>query len=364
MQGPRLRRAHVAPRVLGAVLLFLLPLLVAAAVRCGTTDAVPDLETAIAGALGALGLRAPLEEPGLQAIVALRLWRALTAAGVGAALSYSGALVQGLFRNDLASPGILGISSGASLGAACAVLGFGGYGPNLAVRAGANLPSLVAIPLFAFVGALATGALVWLLATSRGRVSIPALLLIGIAVNTFLGGLLQLVQSLVIGDWEVSRSILAWTFGTLDGRLAWHAGVVWVALALSLLALPFVAWELDLMQAGFADAAALGVDVARVRWVALLAASSAAAAAVAVAGEIAFVGLVVPHVARALCGPSHKHLLLLSALAGAGFLLSADLAQTLFLRDLSLQPGVVMSLVGGPFFVFLLWRRRREAATW
>jgi heme transport system permease protein len=364
MQGSMSIARRVSPRVFGAALALLLPVLAIASVRCGITESVRDLETTLAGALAALGLRAPLADVSVQHIIELRLWHTLTAAGVGAALSYSGALIQGLFRNDLASPGILGISSGASLGAAIAVLLFGGYGPNLAVEVGASLPALVAIPLFAFAGALATGALVWLLATSKGRVSIPALLLIGIAVNTCIGGLLQLLQSLVVGDWAVSRSILAWTFGTLDGRLGWHAATIWVTLALTLPAIPFVAWELDLMQAGLEDAAALGVDTARVRWIALVAASFAAAAAVAVAGEIAFVGLVIPHVVRGLTGPSHKTLLVLSAVAGASFLLSADLAQTLFLRGLALQPGVVMSLIGGPFFVLLLWRRRREVGVW
>jgi iron complex transport system permease protein len=364
MQGSMSLARRLSPRAFGAALALLLPVLVLGAVRCGSTESVPDLATTFTGALAALGLRAPLHEASVQRIIELRLWGALTAAGVGAALSYSGALVQGLFRNDLASPGILGISSGASLGAAIAVLLLGGYGPNLAVQVGASLPSLVAIPIFAFVGALATGALVWLLATSKGRVSIPALLLIGIAVNTCIGGLLQLLQSLVVGDWEVSRSILSWTFGTLADRMPWHAATVWIALALTLLAAPFVAWELDLMQAGLEDAAALGVDTARVRWIALVAASLAAAAAVAVAGEIAFVGLVIPHVVRGLTGPSHKTLLVLSALAGASFLLSADLAQKMFLGGLPLQPGVVMSLVGGPFFVLLLWRRRRDVGVW
>lgn len=358
------RRRRLSPAVLGAFLAALLPPLVLVALRHGTTEAVRGWRTVLAGVLGALSLGQPLA-PDLQTILELRLWRALTAAGVGAALGYSGALVQGLFRNDLASPGVLGISSGASLGAFGAVLLFGGYGPNLALAAGASLPSLVAIPLFAFAVALGTGVLVWFLASSGGRVSLPALLLLGIAVNTFLGGILQLVQSLVIGDWEVSRSILAWTFGTLDGRLPWHAATVWIALLATLAAVPFVAWELDLMQAGLEDAEALGVDTARVRWIALAAASLAAAAAVAVAGEIAFVGLVVPHLVRALSGPSHKSLLVLSALLGAALLLAADLfAQTLALRGLALQPGVVMSLLGGPFFVLLLWRRRRELGMW
>lgn len=353
-----------SPRATGLCLLGLLPLLVVASVRFGGTGAVSDLPTAISGALAALGLGSPLEDPGLQAIVSLRLWRALTAAGVGAALSYSGALLQGLFRNDLASPGILGISSGASLGAACAVLLFGGYGPNLVVQGDPAASSLIAIPGFAFAGALATGALVWALGSSRGRVSIPALLLLGIAVNTFLGGLLQLLQSLVLGDWQVSRSILSWTFGTLDGRLAWHAGTVWTALVVTLAAIPFLGWELDLMQSGLEDAEALGVDTSRVRWLALVAASLAAAAAVAVAGEIAFVGLVVPHVVRGLSGTSHKSLLPLSALAGGSLLVGADLFQMLCLRELALQPGVVMSLVGGPFFVYLIWRRRHAVGMW
>jgi iron complex transport system permease protein len=358
-----MRRAF-RPRTFGALLLLLLPLLVACAVRWGGSDLVPDLGTALVGSLGALSLHEPLADARLQAVVELRLWRALTAAGVGAALSYSGALVQGLFRNDLASPGILGISSGASLGAACAVLLFGGYGPSLVVQGDPAATSLLAIPAFAFVGALGTGALVWVLGSSRGRVSIPALLLLGIAVNTFIGGLLQLLQSLVLGDWQVSRSILSWTFGTLDVRQAWHVATVWGALALTLVAIPFVAWELDLMQAGLEDAEALGVDTSRVRWISLIAASLAAAAAVAVAGEIAFVGLVVPHVVRGLSGTSHKSLLVLSALAGGSFLVSADLFQMLFLRELALQPGVVMSLIGGPFFVYLLWRRRHAVGLW
>src|SRR5262249_14327791 len=122
-------------------------------------------------------------------------------------------------------------------------------------------------------------------------------------------------------------------------------------------AVPFVAWELDLVQAGLEDAEALGVDTVRLRWIALGAASLAAAAAVAVAGEIAFVGLVVPHVVRALTGPSHKTLLVLSALLGAA-------PKRLLSPDRALQPGAVMPLVGGPFCVSLLWRRRRALGVW
>ena len=366
----RVRRAarpagRLPPAALVLLLAVALPACLACAVRFGETAAVPGWREALRGAAAELGLGAPLEDPALQAILALRTWKALTAAGVGAALALSGALVQGVFRNGLASPSVLGITGGASLAATLALVALGGYGPTLVLEdAGALRSGLVAIPLASFAGAFAAGALVHRLATVAGQISIPALLLIGIAVNTFLGGALQLVQSLVLGDWEVSRSILAWTFGTFEGRTAWHAATVGVALAAALAVSPFVAWELDLMQAGLADAQALGVDTVRVRWLALAAAALAASAAVAVAGQIAFVGLVVPHLVRLASGVSHRTLLPLSAASGAVFLLGVDVGQTALFGRAALQPGVAMSLIGGPFFVLLVWRKRRELATW
>jgi iron complex transport system permease protein len=183
-------------------------------------------------------------------------------------------------------------------------------------------------------------------------------------MNALLSGVQQLVQSLVLENFGASRAILAWTFGTLDDRMAWHAAIVWGGLLLGLAAWPFVAWELDLMQAGLEDAAALGVDVARVRTFSLVAASLTAAAAVSVAGQIGFVGLIVPHLTRLAAGRGHKTLLPLSALMGATVLLAADVTQMALFPGVGIQPGVVMSLVGGPFFVWLLWTKRRELAVW
>jgi iron complex transport system permease protein len=292
----------------------------------------------------------------------LRLWRALTAAGVGAALGLAGALVQGVFRNGLASPSILGISGGASLGAIAALLVIGGYGPRLV--ADTQMHGLVLVPLAALVGALVVTLVVYRLASSGGRVSIPTLLLVGLAMNTFLGGVQQLVQMLVMGDWDVSKSILLWSFGTLQDRDLWHVLVVWTGVACALAAIPFVAWELDLMQPGLEDAEALGVDTARVKFVALFAVALAAGTAVAVAGQIAFVGLIVPHVMRFATGASHRTLLWLAPLAGACLLGLADLVCNTAFPGVPLQPGVVMSLVGGPFFAWLLWQKRREIAVW
>jgi iron complex transport system permease protein len=358
------RGSKLAPRRLALCLGLLLVAALMGALRTGSTDASSDSATVWRAARAALGLCAPLPDAAQQWIVSLRLWRALTAAGVGAALGLSGAFVQGLFRNGLASPSVLGISGGAGLGAFVAVLCVGGYGPNLVIGRDALSSGLLLIPLLSFAGALGVGWLVYRLAATGGRVSVPALLLIGIAMNTFVGGVLQLIQLMVIGDWEVSKSILSWTFGTLTDRSGWHAATVWTAVALALVAVPFTAWELDLMQAGLEDAEALGVDTVRVRWVVLSAAALSAAAAVAVAGQIAFVGLVVPHLVRLTSGVSHRSLLPLSALGGALFLLGADLGTRMLTRDLALPPGVLMSLIGGPFFVFLLWTKRREIGVW
>lgn len=346
-----------------AVLASLTVIVFVASVRTGTTGAVADVGSCVRGVLAALGLAAPLS-PSEQLIVELRTWRASTASGVGAALALAGALVQGVFRNALASPSVLGITGGAGIGAVLALLWLGGYGARLVTAPGAGTSTLIAIPALALVGALLVAFVVYRLASRDGRVSIPTLLLIGLAANTFLGGLQQLLQMLVVRDGDVTRGILLWTFGTLDDRQAWHAAVAWSGVLASVVVIPFVAWELDLMQPGIEDAEALGVPTGRVKFLALSAASLATATSVAVAGQIAFVGLVVPHLVRLVTGPSHRTLLPLSALSGACFLLACDLASRVVAPGLALQPGVVMSLVGGPFFVWLLWRKRREMATW
>ncbi len=338
-----------------------LPLLVLLSARWGSSG---HYETGVilAGLIDLLGGEAG-HDPTTQAIVELRLWRAFTAAGVGAALAFSGALVQGLFRNGLAAPSLLGVTSGASLGASLAILFLAGYGPAFMLTEDLGQATLL-LPLFAFVGAIGSVTLVTFLASPGGHLSIPTLLLVGIAVNTCLGGLLSLMSWLLLEDWEVARSILTWTFGVLSDRTGFHAATVWIGVALCAGAIPFVSWELDLLAGGEEDARSLGVNTKRVRAIVLIAASLSAATAVSVSGQIAFVGLVVPHIVRQLTGASHRTLLPLSMLAGAVFLLGVDTAQRYVLGDQALQPGVMMSLVGGPFFLALLLMRRREIESW
>jgi iron complex transport system permease protein len=352
------RRARAAWLALGLALATIVSF--AWSLRIGPIDL--DLPTLARGVASHLGLLEPLEA-GQRTIVDLRLWRALTTIGVGAALALSGALLQGMFRNPLASPSLLGVTAGASLGAALAVLALSGYAPRLVLEEPGGAAAL-AIPVFAFAGALATAGLVTLLAASGGRISTTSLLLIGLAVNMTVAGLFTAVQALSLERWEVSKAILSWTFGTLDDRSGRHALVAALGALAAAAVSPFVARELDLMQSGEADARSLGVDTGRVKLVCLVAAAFAASTAVSVAGQIAFVGLIVPHVVRALAGARHFALLFLSALGGAALLLGTDTFQRALLGAGALPPGVAMSLVGGPFFVFLLVRRRSEIRAW
>jgi len=335
--------------------------LVLFAVRDGVTGALAPGDQ-VRGILHVLGLGEPLAG-NLQAIVRLRLMRALTAGGVGGALGLAGAYLQGLYRNGLASPSVVGVTAGALLGGSLAIAVVGGFGPGLALGvSGVFAPLLVTGS--SFLGALGASLFVLWLASSGGRLSVPTLLLAGIAANVFIAGALAALQQLTLNDYEVSRAILSWTFGTLDDRALWQVVLVWSALVAAALLIPFVAFELDLLAGGEEDALALGVRVQRVKLGVLLAAALATAAAVSVSGQIAFVGLVVPHLVRRLTGPGHRTLLPLSLLAGAVFLLGCDYAQRRLLGSVALQPGVLMSLIGGPFFLVLLFRQRRSLSAW
>lgn len=353
-------RVRIAPAPLGVALLASLAVILTLSICAGSTWLEPGV--VFRGLLALAGGGAPLDEP-LQTIVELRAWRALTAGGVGASLALSGGLIQGLFRNGLASPSLLGVTGGASLGAAIAILLVGGYAPRLVLETGAGVGALL-IPVFGFIGALGTVALVAFLASSRGRISVTTLLLVGIAVNMCIAGVFAAIQSISLENWEVSRAIMAWTFGTLDDRSAIHTATAAGGLLLAAAVIPFVGLELDLFKGGEEDAQSLGVDTGRVKLLCLAGAALAASTAVAVAGQIAFVGLVVPHLVRLTSGSRHRALLPLCIVGGAVFLLGTDLLQRALLGEGAMQPGVMMSLVGGPFFMVLLVRHRREVGGW
>ncbi len=298
-------------------------------------------------------------------LVALRIKRVLTASAVGGSLALSGALLQGVFRNDLASPSVLGVTAAASVGAALAILVLSGWGSFTAQTELAQSASLV-VTAASFAAALGVTLLITFLAGGgvSGRISIPTLLMLGIAINVMAGGILAAIQAAVLGDVDVARAIFAWTFGMLEDRTDAQVALVWGALAIAALVIPFVAFELDLFAAGEDDAQALGVDTRRTKLLAIAAASLAAAVAVSVAGQIAFVGLVVPHLLRLVTGRSHRTLLPFCLLGGALFLVGADALQRWLFPGAHLRPGVVLSLVGGPLFIFLLLRQKSAVRSW
>ena len=243
-----------------------------------------------------------------------------------------------------------------------AILVISGYGPGAMSDAAVGFGPMI-VTLAAIVGAVGCACLVTTLATTNGRISVPMLLLVGIAVNAMAGGLLSAIQSWSLHDFEVARALFSWGFGSFETKEPIEIGLLWVGLTVAASVIPFVARELDLFATGEEDARSLGVNTARVKLLAILAASVSAAIAVSVAGLIAFVGLVVPHVVRRISTSSHRAILPLCLLAGPVFLAGAELVQHAFLEQ-PFPPGVTMSLLGGPFFLFLLVRNRRELRAW
>jgi len=280
----------------------------------------------------------------------VRLPRVLTGAAVGAALAVSGAVLQGLFRNPLASPSVLGVSSGASLGAV------------LAIFFGLSASLVWALPLFAFAGAILTLLLVYTIATHQGRTPIATLLLAGIAVGAFNAAMSSFILALALERWEVAKTIIFWTMGGLDGRTWDHVLLIAPVLLAGMAVVLGYTRELDALLVGEVSAAAVGVDVARTRMILLLGTALLTGAAVAVAGGIGFVGLVVPHIVRLLVGPHHRALLPLAALVGALAVIAADLLLRGLLAEHNIPLGVATAAMGAPFFLFLLVRQQERFA--
>lgn len=278
----------------------------------------------------------------------VRLPRVLVAMLVGASLAMCGAVLQGLFRNPLASPSVLGVSSGASLGAV------------LAIFFGLAAVSIWTLPLFAIVGAGATLAVVYGIASAGGQTPMATLLLAGVAVGAFNVAMSSLVLALALQQWEVGRAIVYWSMGGLEGRTWLHVGLLAPVCVLSLGVMLAYRRDLDILLVGEVHAASLGVDVGRARLNLLVATAVLTGTAVAVSGAIGFVGLVVPHIVRLLVGPHHRRVLPLSAVLGALVLVTADLALRAVFADNNIPTGVATAAMGAPFFLFLLLRQRRE----
>ncbi|MFT4614339.1 MAG: iron complex transport system permease protein [Bacteroidia bacterium] len=279
----------------------------------------------------------------------IRLPRILLAAVIGAALAMSGAAMQGLFRNPLADPSLIGVTSGASLGAALVI-----------VTGGAMLQGYTGLTLVsagAFIGGVIAVLFVYRLATSPSGTSVATMLLAGIAITAFSGALGSLLE--FFSDNDMLRRISLWKMGGLDGANFPRLLVATAVCGALLIVLPRYAEALNALLLGESEARHLGIPVDRVKiglitWVAVGVGTS-----VAMVGTIAFVGLVVPHIVRMLAGPDHRHLLPASALAGALLLVVADVLARVLVAPTELPVGVITAIIGVPFFISLLRSRHQ-----
>ena len=303
--------------------------------------------------LGSVGLPvlAEPQHPNADATLWLiRFPRIVMAVVVGAALATAGLVMQGVFRNPLAEPGIVGVSSGAAVGAS-AVIVFGTVGLN----------PLIA-PAFAFIGGLAATFIVYFSARAGGRTEVVTLVLTGIAVNAVAGAGIAFLT--FAGTTQQREQIVFWQLGSLNGSRWQDVAIVLPVAAVGIAGAALLSYRLDLLALGERQARHLGVDVERTRIVGIVIVAVLTAAAVALCGIIAFVGLVIPHLMRMLLGPGHRALIPSSALGGALLLLAADLGARTAVPYAELPIGMLTAIVGGPFFFWLLRRTRVRSGGW
>ncbi|NLC98929.1 MAG: iron ABC transporter permease [Actinomycetales bacterium] len=285
-----------------------------------------------------------------QTLLQIRFPRVAMSLLVGAALAIAGAVMQSIFGNPLAEPGVVGVSSGAALGAALAIaIGmttFGGW----------------SIAVMAFLGGFLSTVLVYATARSQGRTEVVTLLLTGIAINAFAGAGLALMM--FSGGAAAREQIVFWQLGSINGSRWSEVFIVLVLTVPAMVWVSLMARQYDVLALGERSAAHLGLNVERLRVISIVLVALLTAAGVAFVGIIAFVGLVVPHVIRMLLGPGHRWLLPLSALMGALLLVWADLFARTILDGSDLPIGMLTSLIGGPFFFYLVRSARSRAGGW
>ena len=343
------RRAGVTTRLsVGCTLLALLASGVAlASLSMGPVEIPPVRVAAIV--LAALGLDfGGFNRTEQLVIEQIRLPRIVVGALVGMALGVSGATMQGLFRNPMADPGIIGVSAGGALGAV------------LAIALGMTGLFFLALPAFAFAGAVSAAFLVYGIAAVGGRFSMATLLLAGVAVNAFLGAAVSATITLLPENGAL-RETLFWLAGGLEGRSWEHVRISAPLVLGGVAVMTLMARDLNLLMLGDDEAQSMGVRVGAARPALLAAAALATGAAVAVSGAIAFVGLVTPHLLRLTLGPDHRVLVPMSALGGAVFVILADTVARIAVQPAELRVGVLTAFVGAPFFVFLLIKNNRRA---
>jgi iron complex transport system permease protein len=345
----------VSPRIRAVGLTFLLAgVVVGGIVLSAITGQLAITPTEVAGSLlRAVGLDtawAPTDPIVESTLWVVRFPRILMGLLVGAALAVAGAVMQAIFGNPLAEPGVVGVSSGAALGAATAIV------------LGASVLGGAGIAVFAFLGALLATLLVYVVSRAGGRTEVVTLLLTGIAINAFAQAGIAFV--LFIADTASREQIVFWQLGSIAGSRWSQVAIVAAVGVAGVIVAILLAQRLDLLALGERNARHLGVNVERLRLVSIVLVALLTGVAVAFTGIIAFVGLVVPHIIRMIIGPAHRGLIIASAVGGGALLVLADLLTRTLVAGAELPIGMLTSLIGGPFFFYLLWRQRRRSGGW
>lgn len=345
--GPRFALRERTALLLAALAALVL-LTSLAALGLGATGLAPARVFGIVA--DALAGRTTAMEGDALIVLQVRLPRLLLGLLIGAALASSGTLMQGLFRNPLADPGLVGVSAGAALAAAATIV----LGDALLAPQIGPLP-FHALPVGAFAGGLLTTLALYLVATRGGRTSIATMLLAGVAFGALSGAIMGLFSYL--SDDRQLRDLAFWSLGSLSGATWTKVTAATPFILPMLLATPFLARGLNALSLGEAEAYHLGVPVQRVKALAILFVAVAVGASVAAAGMIGFVGIVVPHVLRLMAGADHRMLLPASALLGAALLVAADTVARTVAAPAELPIGILTAAIGAPFFLWLLLRR-------
>lgn len=285
----------------------------------------------------------------------VRFPRIVMALAVGAALAVAGSVMQAIFGNPLAEPGVVGVSSGAALGASAAIV----LGANVGIFAAFGSWTTA---VFAFAGGLLATLLVYFMSRANGRTEVVTLLLTGIAINAFAGAGLAFL--LFIGDTASREQIVFWQLGSLNGSRWQEVAIVVAVTVVGVIVAALLARKYDLLALGERNARHLGVNVEALRIGSIVLVALLTGVAVAFCGIIAFVGLVVPHIIRMAIGPSHRALILASTVGGGVLLVFADLLARTLVAGADLPIGMLTSLIGGPFFFYLLARQRKSSGGW
>lgn len=334
---------------------LLLPGAAVASMLIGPMDITVEKVLGIVGAK--IGLESAIEFSKAESIVVwdIRFSRVLLAVLVGGGLAIAGATMQGVFRNPLADPGIIGVSGGGAIGAILMIV----LGARFIPESVMSHVGLYAVPVAAMAGAVAMTWVIYRISLVRGQVDLVSMLLVGIAINA-LGGAVIGLMTFISTDEEL-RTMTFWGLGSL-GRANWDLilpGMLFIVLPL--LFLPRYANALNALLLSESDAHYLGIDTKRVKRVLIALSASVVGATVALCGAIGFIALVAPHMIRSAIGPDHRFLLPASGLWGAALLLLADMGARTVAAPAELPIGILTALIGAPVFLFLLVQRRRTS---